>query len=367
LGRRRDHREQPYFKRTLIGTVADVHIADISGTFEDHDLNISITPDARHQFLITDGHPREYTDIMSAEYNLTFGQFGQSSCNDAASVEEFNFIEAEILPSSDLSSGVAEGLRDRIAAAGSRLIGVYGPWIYDKGHCCHAEIHPAEQIWWRVDSQSTTIYHFNVICDASKRFWWRNQMDDGTKLKPWGAPPIVGMFAIAFEIDPATSPLVFETSDISGHNVGNKSNGQPVAELTYQGITLLRFVPHNDAFTVSFEQVGTGDNGRIRGFLVLETSVGTLTQTVVNDHYPPGTDVNAIDQDDERTVFDKQEGHYMFTVSQHVTTPPIYAINDNLDLLWYRHQGREDGSFNWTDLAARTVGTGWQFKHVFSG
>jgi hypothetical protein len=46
--------------------------------------------------------------------------------------------------------------------------------------------------------------------------------------------------------------------------------------------------------------------------------VGKLTQTVVNDQYPSGTDVNAINQDDERTVFDKQEGHYMFTVSQYM-------------------------------------------------
>jgi len=45
----------------------------------------------------------------------------------------------------------------------------------------------------------------------------------------------------------------------------------------------------------------------------------------------------------------------------------IYAINDNNDLLWFRHEGRGDGSFRWADNNARKVGTGWNMKHVFSG
>ena len=45
----------------------------------------------------------------------------------------------------------------------------------------------------------------------------------------------------------------------------------------------------------------------------------------------------------------------------------IYAIADNGDLLWFRHDGRGDGSFRWTDNNARKVGVGWNMKHVFSG
>jgi hypothetical protein len=44
----------------------------------------------------------------------------------------------------------------------------------------------------------------------------------------------------------------------------------------------------------------------------------------------------------------------------------IYAVKDNGDLVWYRHEGRFDGSFAWANNGA-TVGTGWQFKQVFSG
>jgi tachylectin len=45
----------------------------------------------------------------------------------------------------------------------------------------------------------------------------------------------------------------------------------------------------------------------------------------------------------------------------------IYAINANNDLLWYRHDGRDDGSVKWADDNPRKIGTGWNFKHVFYG
>jgi hypothetical protein len=45
----------------------------------------------------------------------------------------------------------------------------------------------------------------------------------------------------------------------------------------------------------------------------------------------------------------------------------IYAITADGDLLWYRHDGRDDGSFRWADNNGRKVGSGWNFKEVFSG
>jgi hypothetical protein len=316
----RDQRAHPYFKRTCIGTAQDADITDVDATYKDQDLCIYITPDASYQYLISEGHPREYTDIMRAQYAAGVSGSGQASCDDEESIRDFSFVEAEIQPSADLASGVAEALRDRIAAAPDHKVGVYGPWIYDRGHCCHAEIHPAEEIWWRQDTASGPTYHLNVICDASERFWWRDQMDGDVKLKPWGAPPITGVFAIAFEVAPpggptVTSRLEFVVSDISSHNVAIKSDGTE-SHLFYSGTELVRFVPNGNALRASFEQVGLADNGLIRGLLVLETSVGTLSQTQVDGEFPAGTDVNAIHEDNERDVFDKQEGHYMFSVSQ---------------------------------------------------
>ena len=69
--------------------------------------------------------------------------------------------------------------------------------------------------------------------------------------------------------------------------------------------------------------MGTAPNGQIRGLLVLQTTVGTLTQKVVNVQFPAGTDVNAIDEDNERDVFDKQEGHHMFTLTPRIEGGPV--------------------------------------------
>ncbi len=45
----------------------------------------------------------------------------------------------------------------------------------------------------------------------------------------------------------------------------------------------------------------------------------------------------------------------------------IYAIRDNGDLLWYRHDGIGDGSFTWAQGSGNQVGNGWNFWQVFSG
>ncbi len=45
----------------------------------------------------------------------------------------------------------------------------------------------------------------------------------------------------------------------------------------------------------------------------------------------------------------------------------IYAITQNNDLMWYRHEGRNDGTFRWTFNEGKKVGNGWNVKHVFSG
>ncbi len=46
----------------------------------------------------------------------------------------------------------------------------------------------------------------------------------------------------------------------------------------------------------------------------------------------------------------------------------IYAIEDDGDLLWYRHEGESDGTVRWAHGGSgRKVGNGWRFDHVFSG
>jgi len=45
----------------------------------------------------------------------------------------------------------------------------------------------------------------------------------------------------------------------------------------------------------------------------------------------------------------------------------IYAVKDNGDLMWYRHDGRGDGSFKWASNEGKKVGTNWNVKDVFAG
>jgi hypothetical protein len=103
----RDHRGR-YFKQTLIGILDDAHVADAPTTYIDHDVNIDIVPHPKYKWLITEGHPRTYTDIMSAQWN-TPHEGGQPSCDDPESIHEFDVVEVEILPNSDVISARMAG------------------------------------------------------------------------------------------------------------------------------------------------------------------------------------------------------------------------------------------------------------------
>jgi hypothetical protein len=349
-----DHRSVVYFKRTLTGTVADTitknwtehftdpqgklltiggtyslsdapHIANISGTYPDHDLNIDVIPFADYQYLIKDAHkPEKSTEVKLKD----LVDDDHDPCTDP-------FIKVE----TEIDSGNAA--KEHIQAAMQKRIGkqvaMYGPWIYDIGHCDHPEIHPAEQIWW-TDGAGTAqeVYHLNVFADSSQRFWWRSQMDDGTKLHPWAAPPVTGLFAIAFEVGVEALPTAvphgkkFEVVNVDVWNVADVPGAGQIYNLVHQGQTLVSFVPHNSAFKVSFENVGLkpGTTNIVRGLLVIETTVGIVKQVatsvdvrvpgqlVQTIKIPEGADPDKIDQLYEKVVFHKEEGHYVFTVTK---------------------------------------------------
>ncbi len=322
----RDHRKVVYFKRTLSGTIVDSHISGIHGTYQDYDLNIDIEPAEGHTYLITDGHPREYTDIMSAQWNLSLHQSGQPNCDDSKSIAEFSFVEAEL----DTTPEAKQRLNDVFSNSVGRQLCVYGPWIYDKGHCCHSEIHPAEQIWWSDPTPQGRVYYCNVFCDSSERFWWRDQMDDGTKLKPWAAPPIRGTFAIAFEMKINTPAKQFEIVVQDSYNHVTVAGHFQRHHLTYQTNTLIAVVQDaNRPVKVSFEDVGLVGTDIVRGFLVIEATVGTCTQTG-HPTLPSNTDPNTVPQEIERSAFKKEAGHLMLTVSQGVYSAT--TINTLIDL-----------------------------------
>ena len=333
-----DHRSLVYFKRTLAGTVREARQVNIEGTYQDYDVNIDIVPDPKYMYLIRDGHPREYTDLMSRQWTLSAHQSGKPDCDDA--VAAFERVECEIAedywPQGDHTFGRAF-LADLALVRTGKKMCVYGPWIYDAGHCCQPEIHPAEELWWSEPQGNSRKFNLNVMGDASRRFLWRKNMDDGTKLKPWGEPPIKGLFAIAFEynLNNGADAAIgytnkkFEVANLHHYNVIEYPGADQTYHLVYNGKNIVSFIPHNNAFKVSFEHVGIAPDApdKIRGFLVIETSVGITTQiataiTVFNGNTPQVIRLPANSTPAQAPVlyenrfFKKEAGYYQFTVTE---------------------------------------------------
>jgi hypothetical protein len=45
----------------------------------------------------------------------------------------------------------------------------------------------------------------------------------------------------------------------------------------------------------------------------------------------------------------------------------IYAITHDHDLLWYKHNGYNTGTWDWSHDVGQKVGNGWDFKQVIAG
>ena len=336
-----DHRSVVYYKRTLTGKVKSARQVNIAGTYQDYDVNIDIIPNPKYMYLINDGHRREYTGLMSSQWTLSAHQSGKPDCDSPGDIEAFTRVECEIAedywPQGDHTFGRARLTDIALNRTGGEMC-AYGPWIYDAGHCCQPEIHPCEQLWWSQPQDNGKKYNLNVICDASRRFLWRKQMDDGTKLKPWAEPPIKGLFAIAFEYNLSDRDVTnqyntkqFEVTNLHHYNVIEYPNADQTYNLVYGGKNIISFIPHNNAFKVSFEHVGisAAEPNKIRGFLVIETSVGMTTQVATSINVanltgggftvvklPANSRPEQSPQLFEDRFFKKESGYYYFTVNE---------------------------------------------------
>lgn len=68
-------------------------------------------------------------------------------------------------------------------------------------------------------------------------------------------------------------------------------------------------------------------------------------------------------------VLKKTEDQYKESIIPPVSSSgnAIYALTDNNELKWYKHNGRKDGTYAWSDKSGAMVKSGWNFKHLFSG
>ncbi|MBC7922522.1 MAG: fibronectin type III domain-containing protein, partial [Ferruginibacter sp.] len=123
----------------------------------------------------------------------------------------------------------------------------------------------------------------------------------------------------------------------------------------------------------SFHQVRWAENGHGDG----QNRVNGRSFTV--DGLRPGT-YHFIVQGCNRTLLGSSCSRFStpIEVTTRVPVPPslpppaaakgvIYGVTLNDDLMWYRHDGRNDGSFRWAFSEGKKVGNGWNFKQVFSG
>ena len=116
------------------------HIANISGTYPDFDLNIDVAPFRRlhvtDQRLTQAGAKRRGEGARPRRRRITIRV-----------PVPFIKVEAEI----DTGNAAKQEPRKFVSRRGilGKQIAMHGPWIYETvGHCDHPEIHPAEEIWW---------------------------------------------------------------------------------------------------------------------------------------------------------------------------------------------------------------------------
>ncbi len=359
------HTNLKYYKRTMVGRVDSRHrpeVQNIKEQYEDFDLNVFVKPDTKFMYLINEGHKPEMSKkqfIKEIAGNASIRHPWVTTITGCPSA--FTGVEAEIELGNDAEAKFVPLINQMV----EKKIGVYGPWIWDEGHCYQPEIHPSEEIWWNTTTKNQKIYNCNVFCDASKRFWWRSQMDDGIKIKPWGAPPIKGLFGIAFEVDLGNgvtansgSQKIFEVSNISDFNVRDYAKtdnviSDKIHSLNYQGINIVSFIPHNNSFKISFEKIGlvpatsTLGSSYIRGFIVIETEVGTCVLknkivSIINPNYipqgaqpkfititiPDNADPNKVSEEIEKKAFEKKDGHYMFKVTESTKSNNVTQIKE---------------------------------------
>jgi hypothetical protein len=277
------------FKKRLCGLVNRFEVYD--GSADEFDFNHFIIPNDKHAFILQDPLPEASSGDV---YNC---------------VKEDDCLEVETTP--DLSFfGNPWFFADAERPAGghSYLVGreicVYGPWVTEWAHGDRPEIHPAELYWWKerefgvgVDKD---VFHLLAMQDDSNRFdrpedyrpfrpegpyggvtfppWWA----------PWARPPRNAQFLIAFEVSENGPAKTFEVSDEAdwSKNVvtsrdlsayGDSDDGRMHALQLPNGrivVEVNELQQNDDDLGVGFTGVCRKSDGRLRGYIRVETMVG---------------------------------------------------------------------------------------------
>ncbi len=263
------------WRQTLIGRLkSEAEHFNQDNWFPDHDIDFYIIPDPPYEYLIKE-NPKPSISLYSGLGNL----INDHAIPNCPAIHDH--VEAEI----DLdNTNEKQFLTSFNDFTGARpFAGFYGTWIYDRGHCDHPEIHPAEQIWWSYQTDYVYTTRCHLVCDYSRRYDRPSQFDsDGGKysvMKPWGEPPVKGVFALPFELQPGAERITYRIfqHDYNNLNANNSVlfDNARVHHLILDGKTLVSVVePEVKCMNVNFEQVGFDASGNLKGFIVITSAVG---------------------------------------------------------------------------------------------
>lgn len=198
---------------------------------------------------------------------------------------------------------------------------MYGPWVQDRGHSDHAEIHPSEIVWWR-DRATGAVYAI-ILQDDSNRFDRPEnfRMDDPPNWsRPWSAFPRWTELRVAFAAEASgAAPGFLTIDDIEVHRIlteyntaaSHDSDDGSTHALEYNGNIIMEvreLESPSDRVGVTFVdmcRLATDEGELIIGYVAL--------QTVIGDH----------DRGDGGDARD--EGYYVLklTFDEPIRFPPI--------------------------------------------
>ena len=285
------------FKRTFVGRQTNVFSVAVENAGDD-DVNLVLETRPDHPLILAN----------------------EKRLRGEKATHQLNVVNGEI----DLHQTHMHLLRKYAAStpkANVDAVGMYGPWVIDRGwfdekhwylpdaalpghqgHPNYIEIHPMEQLWWVEKQGDSRIFHLAFMNDNSGRFDKRSRFDtdEGTLNRIWVENPMIGRFAVAFEVRPG-KPVEYVIERIGDKHAHAPADGR-VHKLVMDGKTLVTVrepADGPDLITVGFRFAGVVPAPAqskthassaviglaptlVRGFIVIQTTVGVGSDVAGN-------------------------------------------------------------------------------------
>ena len=173
-------------------------------------------------------------------------------------------------------------------------VGMYGPWVNEKIHCNHPEIHPVEMLWG--ETADPRVKYLCLLQDDSDRFGYYSNFPDYEdasdkveamkKVFPWAKAPLSGQFFVAFQIDPASAAKQSYTIEIKTSReviTGTSDSYIPASEyagktrvIKNNGVELFKVTElqtNENDIGLRFELFKKKDSNIILGYMVISAAV----------------------------------------------------------------------------------------------